>query len=116
MARFTPDTNRLNYTVSQTGREYQLRLLQRAQAIFSSLLNLLPSNYISAIEGPNYTVELKAVAVELAKIELALEDVDRDRAKGQEEAGDRECRLRLFPPNSTGCRSGKWRPWRGRRR
>ena len=80
MARFSTDTNRLNYTVSQTGREYQLRLLQRAQAIFSSLLNLLPSSYISAIEGPNYTVELKAVAVELAKIELALEDVDRDRA------------------------------------
>lgn len=79
MARFTLDPNRLNSTVSQTGREYQLRLLQRAQAIFSSLLNLLPSNYISTIQGPNYTVEMKAVAVELAKLELALEDVDRDR-------------------------------------
>ena len=44
------------------------------------ILNLLPSNYISAIQGPNYTIELKAVAVELAKIELALEDVDLDRA------------------------------------
>lgn len=80
MARFTYDPQRQNYTVSQTGREYQLRLLQRAQAIFSALLNLLPSNYISAVQGPNYTNELKAVAVELAKIELALEDVDRDRA------------------------------------
>lgn len=79
MPRFTFDPNRLNFTVSQTGREYQLRLLQRSQAIFSSLLNLLPSNYVSTIAGPNYTVELKAVAVELAKIELTLEDVDRDR-------------------------------------
>ena len=78
MARFQNDPSRLNYTVSQTGREYNLRLLQRSQSIFSQLLNLLPSNYQSAIEGPNYTVELKAVAVELAKLELALEDINRD--------------------------------------
>ena len=80
MARFQPDVNRLNRSVSQSGREYNLRLLQRAQAIFSSLLNLLPSNYISAVQGPSYTQELKAVAVELARIELALEDVDSDRS------------------------------------
>jgi len=80
MARFTPDPNRLNRTVSQTGREYNLRLAQRSQAIFTTLLNLLPSNYISAIQGPNYTLEMKAVAVELARIELSLEDVDSDRS------------------------------------
>lgn len=79
MARFQFDPYRANYTVSQTGREFQLRLLQRSQAIFSTLLNLLPSNYVSTVMGPSYTVELKAVAVELAKIELALEDIDRDR-------------------------------------
>jgi hypothetical protein len=60
------------------GKEYQLRVIQRAQAIFSNLLNLLPSNYISAVQGAAYTNELKAVAVELAKIELALEDIDLD--------------------------------------
>ena len=80
MARFENDPNRLNRTLSQTGREYNLRLLQRAQAIFSTLLNLLPSNYISAVQGPSYTQELKAVAVELARLELALEDVDSDRS------------------------------------
>lgn len=78
MARFTLDPNRVNYTLSQTGREYNLRLVQRAQPIFTQLLNLLPSGYISAVQGPNYTNELKAVAVELARFELALEDVDRD--------------------------------------
>lgn len=78
MPRFTYDQNRVNLTVSQTGKEYQLRLLQRAQAIFTTLLNLLPSNYVSSVQGPNYTIELKAVAVELARIELALEDVDTD--------------------------------------
>lgn len=80
MPRFERDPNRLNYTVSQTGREYNQRLLQRAQAIFSALLNLLPSNYISAVQGPSYTQELKAVAVELARLELALEDVNWDRS------------------------------------
>jgi hypothetical protein len=78
VARFQTDPNRVNFTLSQTGREYNLRLVQRAQSIFSQLLNLLPSNYSSAIEGPNYTVELKAVAMELARLELALEDVNRD--------------------------------------
>jgi hypothetical protein len=78
MARFQYDSNRANYTVSQTGREYQLRLAQRSQAVFSALLNLLPSNWVSSIQGPNYTNELKAVAVELSKIELALEDVSWD--------------------------------------
>jgi hypothetical protein len=80
MARFERDPARVNYTVSQTGQEYNLRLLQRAQPIFTTLLNLLASNYISAVQGPNYTNELKAVAVELAKLELALEDVDWDRS------------------------------------
>jgi hypothetical protein len=79
MARFQPDTNRLNHTIDQKGKEYNLRLLQRAQTIFTTLLNLLPSNYISAIQGPNYTNELKAVAVELARIELSLEDINTDR-------------------------------------
>lgn len=86
MARFESDPNRLNYTVSQTGREYNIRLQQRAQVIFSQLLNLLPSNYVSNIQGPNYTIELKSVAVELARLELALEDVDRDRDFNQTRA------------------------------
>lgn len=79
MPRFVRDPARLNYTVEQKGKEYNQRLLLRSQAIFTSLLNLLPSNYISRVQGPNYTNELKAVAVELAKLELALEDVNDDR-------------------------------------
>lgn len=78
MARFTIDPNRLNFNIERKGKEYELRVLQRAQAIFSTLLGLLPSNYTSTVQGPHYTNELKAVAVELAKIELALEDVSYD--------------------------------------
>jgi len=78
MARFEVDPTRLNFNVHQKGKEFNLRLQQRAQAIFSTLLGLLPSNYTSTIQGPHYTVELKAVAVEIARIELALEDVNLD--------------------------------------
>jgi hypothetical protein len=78
MARFIIDSSRLNFSVERRGKEYNLRILQRAQAIFSTLLRLLPSNYTSTVQGPHYTVECKAVAVELAKIELALEDVSSD--------------------------------------
>lgn len=78
MARFTLDPTRLNYTLTRGGKEYNLRLQQRAQAIFSGLLGMLPSNYTSTVQGPHYTVELKAVAVEIARIELALEDINCD--------------------------------------
>jgi hypothetical protein len=76
--RFVNDPNRLNHTVPQSGKEYNLRLIQRTQSIFKNLLDLLPSNYISTIEGPAYSVEVKAVALELARLELALEDVKFD--------------------------------------
>lgn len=78
MARFVYDANRLNSTVEQSGKEYKLRLIQRSQTVFTTLLNLLPSNYVSAVQGPSYTNALKAVAVELARLELALEDVSFD--------------------------------------
>lgn len=86
MPRFVVDPSRVNFSIVPLGKEYNLRVLQRAQTIFSTLLNLLPSNYISAVQGPNYTVELKAVAVELAKIELTLEDVSMDGDFGKTRA------------------------------
>lgn len=80
MARFVRDPNQQNFTIEQKGKEFNLRLVARANSIFATLLGLLPSNYVSTIQGPNYTNELKAVAVELARIELALEDINDDRS------------------------------------
>lgn len=79
MARFVTDPERINFTLHPTGKEYNLRLLNRGQAILGTLLGLLPSPYVSTVTGPNYTQLLKSVALELARLELALEDVDRDR-------------------------------------
>lgn len=78
MARFVLDPKRVNHTIESKGKEYELRVLQRSQAIFSTLLGMLPSNYKSTIQGPNYTNELKSVALELSRIELALEDLNLD--------------------------------------
>lgn len=75
MSRFPIPTSN---TVVQKGAAYNRALVTRAQALFTNLLNLLPSNYISTVQGPNYTEELKAVAVELARLELALEAVSFD--------------------------------------
>lgn len=75
MSRFsTPSSN----TIVEKGTAYNRALVVRAQALFTNLLNLLPSSYISTVQGPNYTEELKAVAVELARLELALEAVSYD--------------------------------------
>lgn len=79
--RFQPDPNRLNRVVTKAGaegKEYNARLIQRAQSNLGTLMDLLPSNFTSTVQGPNYTNELKAVAVEISKIELALEDIDSD--------------------------------------
>jgi hypothetical protein len=46
-------------------------------------MHLLPSNWVSGVQGPNYSNELKAVAVELARLELSLEDIDRDHGFSQ---------------------------------
>lgn len=75
LSRFSlPSSN----TIVERGAAYNRALVVRAQALFTNLLNLLPSNYISTVQGPNYTEELKAVAVELARLELALEAVSYD--------------------------------------
>lgn len=78
MARFQIDPNRINFNVERRGKEYQRRVLQRGGVILRTLMGLLPSNWSSAVQGPNYTVEMKATAIELAKIELSLEDINND--------------------------------------
>lgn len=74
MARF----DLLPFTVTQAGAEYQRRLITRAQVILTTLVKLLPSSYKSSVTGPSYTQELKAVAIEIARLELALEAVSYD--------------------------------------
>lgn len=66
---------------SQKGREgktYRLRLLSKTLEVEKDLRNILPSNYLSSITGPNYTIALRAYAIEFARIRLAIEDLQND--------------------------------------
>ena len=64
--------------VFENGEEYKLRLETEAQANLKTFLALLSSYWQSNIEGPNYTRELKAVSIALARLRLALEDIRTD--------------------------------------
>ena len=60
------------------GKEYRTRLITAVQEVEQSLLNVLPSNYISTIGSTNYGIALRSYAVEFAKIKVALEDIQAD--------------------------------------
>jgi hypothetical protein len=69
---------RVNQNVFESGEEYNNRLLQESQREFTILLSLLSSYFTSKIDGPNYARELKAMAIELARIRIALADAQND--------------------------------------
>lgn len=66
------------YPLVEDGKGYNRLLLSRSQAILNALINLLASNYDSSVVGPNYTVHLKAMATELARITIVLEQLGTD--------------------------------------
>lgn len=68
------------YPVTGGGKGEQRRLVSRSQAILNALVNLLPSNYESTVVGPNYTVYLKAMSTELARITMVLEELGTSMA------------------------------------
>jgi hypothetical protein len=46
-----------------------------AQAITKTILATLPSNYVSEVVGPNYSLQIRTVAEELAKIQVMANEV-----------------------------------------
>lgn len=69
---------RVNFNTFERGEQYQNRLSTEANRNFQVFLTLLSSYWSSTIDGPNYTREIKAMAIELARIRLALDDVRTD--------------------------------------
>lgn len=60
------------------GQTYLDRVSALSGQIVNVFLNSLPSNYVSEIEGPNYVAHFRAVAEELARIQLTLTDAYED--------------------------------------
>lgn len=71
-------TVRYNFNAFETGEEYFSRLRTESDRTFKILLSLLSSYWQSSIRGPNYTNELAAVSIELARLRLLLEDTQQD--------------------------------------
>lgn len=69
---------RLNFNTFESGEEYTYRLTEEANRHFQVFLTLLSSYWQSTIDGPNYTREIKSMAIELARIRLALEAIRQD--------------------------------------
>lgn len=69
---------KFNNNAYEAGEEYIARLNREADSNFRILLSLLSSYWQSTIDGPNYARELKAVAVELSRVRLQLEDIRQD--------------------------------------
>ncbi|KKL71141.1 hypothetical protein LCGC14_2097860, partial [marine sediment metagenome] len=69
---------RVNFNTYEEGEQYLNRLSDEANQNFRIFLTLLSSYWQSTIDGPNYTREIKAMAIELARIRLALDDVRTD--------------------------------------
>lgn len=60
------------------GEIYLNQLNEESNKNFQILLLLLSSYFQSRIDGPNYTRELKAIAIELSRIRISLEQVRTD--------------------------------------
>lgn len=60
------------------GKDYRTRLVALTRQIEADLRNVMASNYLSTIGGPNYTIALRAYALEFARIRLTLEDLRQD--------------------------------------
>ena len=76
---FDGTESRLTKTFALKDSKYTRRdLILRSRELFQTLLDLLPSNYISEVLGPNYTKILNAVASESAFARLSAEDVASD--------------------------------------
>ena len=69
---------RLNFNTFEDGEEYLVRLNEEANRHFQVFLTLLSSYWQSTIDGPNYTREIKSMALELARVRLAMEEIRKD--------------------------------------
>lgn len=69
---------RVNLNAYESGEEYLNRLNQEADTNFRVFLAMLSSYWRSTVDGPNYARELKSMAISMARVRLALDDIRAD--------------------------------------
>lgn len=62
----------------ELGEAYQARLQDEVDKNFAILLSLLSSYWKSTVDGPNYTKNLKAMAIALSQIRISLGEIFND--------------------------------------
>lgn len=93
---------RLNFNTYENGEEYLYRLEEEANRHFQVFLTLLSSYWQSTIDGPNYTREIKSMAIEMARMRLNLEALRKDTyfATTRTDYLYQTLTYLLFPPGS----------------
>lgn len=65
-------------SLKEKGQDYNNQVRDQVELILKQFLRVLPSNYISATTGPLYTVQFQAMAEEIAKFQLGLQEAFKD--------------------------------------
>lgn len=73
---YLPATRSQNPSPSQQeGQQAVSSLREITRQVLEALFQVLPSNYVSQTTGPNYTLQYQALAEQIAKVQLALEEI-----------------------------------------
>ena len=64
--------------IEETGQEWYRGVRIQTERILEVLMSLLPSNYISQVKGPFYTLQLQSAAEQIAKIQVVAQEVYSD--------------------------------------
>lgn len=65
--------------VMEAGQEFQEELRALTERIMAQFHAVLPSNYVAQVRGPFYTLQFQSAAEQLARIQLAAQQVGLDR-------------------------------------
>ena len=69
---------RANLNAYEDGEEYLTRLSQEADTDFRVFLAMLSSYWRTTVDGPNYAREMKAMAIAMARVRVAMDDIRSD--------------------------------------
>lgn len=64
--------------VTPKGQDYKDRIQEQTSQIMSAFMQMLPSNYVSQVTGPFYTMQFQAIAERLAEFQMVAQEVFSD--------------------------------------
>ena len=73
--KYLPDSLQFTSPVKLSGQEYIDAVRSLTGEIMDAFINVLPSNYVSQVNGPFYTMQFQAVAEQLAKTQISAQEV-----------------------------------------